>query len=49
MLQFLSENKIVTSILLIGLVVYLLFFGGSVVQSIFEIGRQVGKAIAQWI
>lgn len=49
MLQFLSKNKIVNSVLLTAIVVYLLFFGGSLVQSIFEIGRQVGKALAYWI
>ncbi|MFJ1628422.1 hypothetical protein [Marinilactibacillus psychrotolerans] len=41
--------KIVSGIVVVLLVTYLLFFGGSLVQSIFEIGRQVGKALAYWI
>lgn len=48
MFQFLNENKKVHSIFFIALVVYLAFFGGSLIQSIFEIGRQVGTALAQW-
>lgn len=49
MLQFISENKLVYSILIIGLILYLLFFGGTLIQSVFEVGRQVGKSLAQWL
>lgn len=48
-MQFLRKQKIGTSMLMIGSVVYVLFFGGSLVQSIFEIGRQVGTALAHWM
>lgn len=50
MLKFLSEyNKIIKTSLLIFILGYLLFFSGGLVQTIFDIGKQVGSALAQWI
>lgn len=50
MLKFLSEyNKVIKTSLLIFIVGYLLFFGGGLVQIIFDIGKQVGSALVQWM
>lgn len=49
MIQFLSENsKTITIGIVIIFSLYLLFFGGGLIQTIFDIGKQIGRAIAQW-
>lgn len=49
MIQFLNKNrKFITIGIIIIFSLYLLLFGGGLIQTIFDIGNQVGRALAKW-
>lgn len=42
-------NEIIPKALKIVIGISILFFSGTMIQSLFEIGKEVGQAVAQWI